>query len=89
MGSLAWTAAARSVIGILKDSDDKRRRLMLPVKSNIADDFGGYAYRIGETGDGVAELQFEPDRVEVAIEDILVSMPMRPDAMALLRYLMC
>ena len=72
MGSLAWTAAARSVIGVLKDPDDKRRRLMMPIKSNIADDFGGFAYVIGESEDGIAELQFEPDRVEVAIEDMAV-----------------
>jgi hypothetical protein len=72
MGSLAWTAAARSVIGVLKDPDDKRRRLMMPIKSNIADDFGGFAYQIGESECGIAELQFEPDRVEVAIEDMAV-----------------
>ena len=70
MGSLAWTAAARSVIGIVKDPEDKRRRLMLHVKSNIADDSGGYAYQIGQSEDGIAELQFEPGRVDVSIEDM-------------------
>ena len=71
MGSLAWTAAARSVIGILKDPEDKRRRLMMLVKSNIAIDRGGYAYQVGESADGITDLLFEPDRVEGSIEDMI------------------
>ena len=70
MGSLAWSAAARSVIGVVKDPDDKRRRIVLPVKSNIADDQSGLAYRIGETEDHIAQLEFEPEAVSMSIDDL-------------------
>lgn len=54
MGSLAFTAAARAVWCVSKDQDNQQRRLVLPVKNNIAADASGLAYRI----------QGEPPRVE-------------------------
>lgn len=54
MGSLAFTAAARAVWAVSKDQDDQRRRLVLPVKNNVAADGTGLAYRIAG----------EPPRVE-------------------------
>lgn len=46
MGSLAFTAAARMVWSVMKDPDEPERRLLLPVKSNIAGDSHGLAYRL-------------------------------------------
>jgi putative DNA primase/helicase len=46
MGSLAFTAAARVVLMVVRDPADHDRRMVLPVKSNIGDDRTGYAYRI-------------------------------------------
>ena len=46
MGSLAFAAAARSAWMIVKDQSDPQRRLMLPVKLNVARDADGLAYRI-------------------------------------------
>ena len=51
MGSLAFTAAARAVWGVTKDKGDSQRRLMLPVKNNIAPDVMGLAYSIRDAGD--------------------------------------
>jgi hypothetical protein len=50
MGSLAFTAAARAVWGVVKDPQDPQRRLMLPVKNNIAQDATGLAYSIQASG---------------------------------------
>jgi len=41
MGSLAFTAAARSVWIVIKDKNNLQRRLVLPVKNNLAPDTGG------------------------------------------------
>ncbi|MCB9838401.1 MAG: AAA family ATPase [Phycisphaeraceae bacterium] len=48
MGSLAFTAAARSVWAVMKEKDRPTSRLFLPVKSNIGADSEGYRYTIEE-----------------------------------------
>lgn len=52
MGSLAFAAAARAVWGVTKDKDDATRRLMIPVKNNIARSKEGLAYTIVSSVDG-------------------------------------
>ncbi len=50
-GSLAFAAAARTVWGVIKDPDDPKRRLFLPIKNNIgADSDNGLAYRVIDAG---------------------------------------
>ena len=44
IGSIAFTAAARAVWAVTKDRDDPDRRLVLPVKNNLAQDRLGMAY---------------------------------------------
>lgn len=67
-GSLGFVAAARSVYLVAKDKDDKDRKLLLPVKNNLAKTKTGLAYRIenrhveGEVY-GVRPL-WEPDPIE-------------------------
>jgi hypothetical protein len=46
MGSVAYTAAARSVWAVVKSKDEPKERLLLPVKSNLAPDPTGLSYRI-------------------------------------------
>ncbi|HNQ24014.1 MAG TPA: AAA family ATPase [Phycisphaerae bacterium] len=47
LGSVAFTAAARSVWLVGKDPNDRHRRVMLPVKCNLAPDSGnGLSFRI-------------------------------------------
>src|SRR5205823_5543923 len=53
MGSLAFAAAARAVWYVSKDTEDPARRLLLPVKINVAAEMTGLAYRLSapdETG---------------------------------------
>ncbi|QOJ18615.1 MAG: AAA family ATPase [Phycisphaeraceae bacterium] len=72
MGSLAFAAAARAAWAVAKDRDDPRRRLLLPIKNNIAPDTGGLAYRIEPLGvDGCPAVAWEPDPVNVSADDAL------------------
>jgi hypothetical protein len=72
MGSLAFAAAARAAWAVSKDKDDPRRRLLLPIKNNIAPDTGGLAYRIEPLGfDGCPAVAWEPDVVNVSADDAL------------------
>ncbi|KAF0245267.1 MAG: hypothetical protein FD180_1814 [Planctomycetota bacterium] len=74
-GSLAFTAAARAAALIAEDSDDRDRRFLLPVKSNLALMPQSLAYRVGvKVLDKLGEIPFiawEPDPVDVTAEDII------------------
>lgn len=50
MGSLAFVAAARACWIVADDPADRRRRLMLPTKNNLAPDVQGLAFRIEPHG---------------------------------------
>jgi len=67
-GSIAFTASARASYVITKDSDDPERRLMLPLKNNLAKDTEGYAYKVVEV-----ELSEEIKATKVEWEDCFVS----------------
>lgn len=74
MGSLAFTAAARAVWVVTKDNEDEQRRLVLPVKNNIAPDVNGLAYRIEPYGDGgAAVVVWEADTVTISADEALAS----------------
>lgn len=73
-GSLAFVAAARAAWSVSRDKDDPRRRLMLPVKNNIAPDTGGLAFRVEPRDPGGAPvLEWEPDPVTVSADDALAA----------------
>ena len=92
IGSIAFTAAARMVWAITKDHEDPERRLMLPVKMNLAREAGGLAYRIEQASvEGLDTmhpvLAWEPNPVDVDIEAALAPPPVdrqapRREAMA-------
>jgi hypothetical protein len=49
-GSLSFTTAARAVWGIMRHPHEATKRVMLPVKMNLAPDITGLGFRIDETG---------------------------------------
>jgi hypothetical protein len=74
MGSVAFVAAVRAAWLVARDKDDADRRLLLPLKNNLAPDQGGLAYRIVANDAGVPHLAWEKAAVNVTADDAL-----RPD----------
>lgn len=74
-GSLAFVAAARAVYYVIKDGAVPKRRLVLPVKNNLARDTSGWAYTIepATVADGIPTscLVWEPDPVDGTADDEL------------------
>ena len=68
-GSIAFTATARAVYLIAKDPDDPKRRLMMPIKNNLAEDETGLAYRIDVT-DGIASIEWDDRSVSVTPDEV-------------------
>jgi putative DNA primase/helicase len=72
IGSIAFAAAARAVWAVIKDTDNPRRRLMLPAKNNLGPDTLGLAYTIEPYGPGGAPVvAWEAGPVEVSADDAL------------------
>lgn len=85
LGSIAFAAAARVAHAVVKDPDNPRRRLLLPIKNNLANDTGGLAYQLMETEVGeVAVVSWEPEPVMRDVDDVLAGSAQRrgpkPDA---------
>lgn len=68
MGSLAFTAAARSAWLIAKDKHDERRRLMLSIKNNLVEDPKGIAFQI-EGGC----LHWFPEPIDIDADSVLAN----------------
>lgn len=78
MGSMAFVAAARAAWIVVRDPKDSRRRLMLPVKNNLADDVGGLAYTIRPwRPGGVPVVCWDDQRIEASCE-LADGRPTRP-----------
>ncbi len=71
VGSIAFTAAARTAWAVTKDKDDPARRLMLPVKNNLGNDHSGMAYQVETADNGAPVVMWEPDTVEIDINEAL------------------
>jgi hypothetical protein len=70
-GSLAFTAAARSVYAVIRDPTDPARRLFLPVKCNLSPDSNGLAYKV-EVADRVPFIHWQEGHVEQNAVSLLV-----------------
>jgi hypothetical protein len=81
MGSLAFIAAARAAYLVVKDKDDERRRMLLPIKNNIGNDRDGLAYTIVDYH-GQGRIEWERDTVQMRADDALAAEAGGPDANA-------
>jgi RecA-family ATPase len=71
-GSLAFAAAARAVWLVAADRQDKRRRLLLPIKSNLAEALTGLAYCIeGDAARAVGRVIWDPRPIAIDADDAL------------------
>jgi len=72
MGSLAFAAAARSAFVVAKDKSDENRRLLLPMKNNLAPDTGGLAFRLVDREDGSPPaVEWDAEPVHATADDAL------------------
>ncbi|MFH1365914.1 MAG: AAA family ATPase [Patescibacteria group bacterium] len=71
MGSLAFTAAVRTAYIVTKDKENLERRLLMPLKNNIAKDKTGLAYAIVEAENGQPVIAWESEPVEITTEEAL------------------
>ncbi len=70
MGSLAFTATVRSAYIVTKDKNNPDRRLLMPLKNNLAKDNTGLAYKIIEK-DGAPIVAWEPEAVTITVDEAL------------------
>lgn len=71
MGSLAFTAAARTVHLVTRDPDDAERRLLVPIKNNLGQDRTGYGFTLGLTADGGTCVQWDEQPTEESADALL------------------
>jgi len=72
LGSVGFVAAARVVWAVVRDKHERRRRLLAPIKANLAPDVGGLAFVIeSDPESGQPVLAWERQAVDVAVEDAL------------------
>jgi hypothetical protein len=75
-GSIAFSAAARASFVITRDPDNPDRRLMLPLKNNLAKDTHGFAYKIEEkevSGIITTCVAWESDKINLSAEEVLTT----------------
>jgi hypothetical protein len=72
MGSLAFVAAARAAWLVAKDPRSAQRRLLLPMKNNLAPDVTGLAFTIeSQAATTVPAIHWSPDPVASSAESIV------------------
>jgi len=71
MGSLAFTAAARTVHLVARDPDEPERRLLLPVKNNLGQDRSGYGFVLDESDAGEAVVEWDDKPTDESADELL------------------
>lgn len=70
-GSLAFVAVARAAYLVAKDKENPNRRLVLPIKNNIAKENTGLAYTIVATENNIPVIAWEPEPVVITADEAL------------------
>ncbi|OAI20420.1 hypothetical protein A1507_22845, partial [Methylomonas koyamae] len=83
-GSLAFVAAARAAFIAVKDKNNPARRLLLPLKNNLAKDVGGFAFSIVDctldNGLNTSRIEWEPDPVNMTADEAMNAKPAREES---------
>jgi hypothetical protein len=77
LGSLAFIAATRAAWTIVRDSAEPNRRLLLPLKNNLAPATKGLAFTIETSPTNAAAIRWLPDTVETTAEIALAAPRLR------------
>ncbi len=78
-GSGAFVAAARSAMLVGADPDDSGRRIVAMLKSNLATESDGVAYRIISNEDNLPVVEWESGKVKIRASDILAHVESRSE----------
>jgi hypothetical protein len=70
LGSVGIIAAARLAWQLKRDPKNSRRRLLLPVKSNVSDDGRGWAFEIRVGSDSMPVLAWETEPIKMRADDM-------------------
>src|SRR3989344_35579 len=73
-GSLGFVAAARAVYIVSKDQDKSERRLLVPIKNNIAKENTGLAYTVIGDNNKTPVIVWEPDPVSITASEVLATL---------------
>ncbi|MDD3531025.1 MAG: AAA family ATPase [Candidatus Pacebacteria bacterium] len=71
MGSIGFVAAARAAYIVTKDKDNQERRLVMPIKNNLAKDTLGLAYSVVEASNRAPMLVWESEAVTITADEAL------------------
>ncbi|HSW01838.1 MAG TPA: AAA family ATPase [Sedimentisphaerales bacterium] len=71
LGSRAFTAVSRSVLHLMRDSQDRSRRLLLAGKNNNAPEAKGLAFAIRSEADGLPRICWESGHVEITADQAM------------------
>lgn len=71
IGSVAFIAAARAAYVVTKDQKNPERRLVMPVKNNLAKDSTGLAYSISTSENGAPVIAWELEPVTITADEAL------------------
>ena len=71
IGSVAFIAAARAAYVVTKDQKNPERRLVMPVKNNLAKDSMGLAYSISTAENGAPVIAWELEPVMMTADEAL------------------
>lgn len=69
LGSGAFVQVARIELRVVEDPEDQERRLLLPVKNNLAA-APGLAYRIRSSDNGAGFAEWEEGTVDISIDEV-------------------
>jgi hypothetical protein len=71
MGSVAFVAAARAAYIVTKDQGNPERRLVMPVKNNLAKDSTGLAYSVHTADNDAPVIAWELEPVTITADEAL------------------